>query len=334
MKPLVSIIIPVYNVEKYLPKCLKSVAEQTYKNLEIFLVDDGSTDKSGMICDTFARNDKRIIVNHKSNAGVSAARNWALDQAKGEYILFIDSDDWIADTLVEYTVKTAIIQEADIVMYSYLRIHTGEEQPDVMPHAPISFDDMMTTDLLVQNIITNTWPNYTWQALYKRTIWKTQRFPVEYTWLEDLRILPTVYLAARKIVYLKNTLYYYNQMNSISLTKTHEATYWNTRKRYIFFPISLEHLSLAKKANHIEAAKILTIKTIQLGIKLYWRNYHSPQPLTPEECAKIRKFLIDYGTEDIKKELKPKAKLFMWSIIHHPILCKWYSFIRYYTKRK
>lgn len=334
MKPLVSIIIPVYNVEQYLPKCLESVIGQTYKNIEIFLVDDGSTDNSGMICDMYAQNDNRIIVKHQSNAGVSAARNWALNQAQGEYILFIDSDDWIADTLVEYAVKTAITQEADIIMYSYFRVYTGKEQLDVMAHAPISLDDMMTTDLLAQNIITNTWPNYTWQALYQRNLWKTQRFPVDYKWLEDLRILPMIYLAARKIVYLKNTLYYYNQMNSISLTKKHEATYWDTRKRYIFFPISLAHLSLAKKAKHTEAAKILTIKTIQLGIKLYWRNYNSPQPLTPEECAKIRKFLIDYGTEDIKKELKPKAKLFMWSIINCPVLCKWYSFIRYYTKRK
>ena len=91
--PLISVIIPVYNVEKYLHRCLDSVIEQTYKNLEVILIDDGSTDHSGEICDDYAAKDVRIHVIHQENQGVSAARNKGLDNVKGEYITFVDSDD-------------------------------------------------------------------------------------------------------------------------------------------------------------------------------------------------------------------------------------------------
>ena len=89
--PLISVIIPVYNVERFLRRCLDSVLGQTYKNLEIILVDDGSIDESGRICDEYAANDKRVLVFHNANQGISAARNCGLDNAKGEYIAFVDS---------------------------------------------------------------------------------------------------------------------------------------------------------------------------------------------------------------------------------------------------
>ena len=101
-KPLISIIIPVYNAEKYLKKCLDSVINQTYKNLEIILVDDGSTDKSPEICDKYAEKDSRIIVLHKENGGVSSSRNAGLDIFKGEYLSFVDSDDYVEPDYIEY----------------------------------------------------------------------------------------------------------------------------------------------------------------------------------------------------------------------------------------
>lgn len=95
MDPLISVLVPVYNVEKYLPRCLDSVVTQTYANLEIILVDDGSTDDSGAICDAYAKEDCRVRVIHTVNRGVAAARNRLLDEAKGEYIMFVDSDDYV-----------------------------------------------------------------------------------------------------------------------------------------------------------------------------------------------------------------------------------------------
>ena len=100
--PLISVIVPVYGVEKYIEKCLKSIINQTYENLEIILVDDGSKDKSGIICENYANKDKRIKVFHKKNGGLSDARNYGIEHSKGEYLTFIDSDDYIEDDYVEY----------------------------------------------------------------------------------------------------------------------------------------------------------------------------------------------------------------------------------------
>lgn len=111
--PLISVIIPVYNVEKYLHRCLDSVIEQTYKNLEVILIDDGSTDHSGEICDDYAAKDVRIHVIHQENQGVSAARNKGLDTAKGEYIAFVDSDDYILPEMYAKMLECIIENNVD-----------------------------------------------------------------------------------------------------------------------------------------------------------------------------------------------------------------------------
>ena len=116
-KPLISIIIPVYNAEKYLPNCLDSVINQTYKNLEIILVDDGSTDKSSEICDEYAQKDFRIKLIHKENGGVSSARNAGLALVSGDYIAWVDSDDFVAPDYIEYMYKLLKEYDADISLY-------------------------------------------------------------------------------------------------------------------------------------------------------------------------------------------------------------------------
>ena len=103
--PIVSVIVPVYNTEKYLPECIESVLFQSYTDFELLLIDDGSTDGSGLICDEYARKDFRIKVVHKSNGGVSSARNEGLDIARGEYVCFVDSDDWVCkDYLKKFSI--------------------------------------------------------------------------------------------------------------------------------------------------------------------------------------------------------------------------------------
>ena len=112
----VSIIVPVYNVEKYLEKCLDSIVKQTYENIEIILVDDGSTDKSGTILDQYAEMDNRISVIHKKNEGVSTARNTGIEAARGEYICFADADDYLMPDYVEYLLTLAVDKNADIAI--------------------------------------------------------------------------------------------------------------------------------------------------------------------------------------------------------------------------
>ena len=123
MGKLISVIIPVYNVEPYLPKCLESVCNQTYDNLEIILIDDGSTDNSGQICDMWAERDSRIVVIHKENGGVSAARNDGLKRAKGELIGFVDSDDWVEPSM--YKKLFSAIGDTDMACCGYVDYPLG-----------------------------------------------------------------------------------------------------------------------------------------------------------------------------------------------------------------
>ena len=118
MEELISIIVPIYNVKSYLRKCVNSVCSQTLKNLEIILVDDGSNDGSEVICDELKKKDKRILVIHQENAGESAARNTGLFYAKGKYIGFIDSDDYIETNMFEELYKSLLCNKADISMCS------------------------------------------------------------------------------------------------------------------------------------------------------------------------------------------------------------------------
>lgn len=132
MEPLLSIIVPIYNVEKYLERCIDSIINQTYKNLEIILVDDGSKDASGIIADTYASKDDRIKVIHKENGGLSDARNHGLDQARGNYIIFIDSDDFIDSSMCEILFTTAEKYSSDIVSCNYY-IFRAENHISVHP---------------------------------------------------------------------------------------------------------------------------------------------------------------------------------------------------------
>ena len=127
--PLISVIIPVYNVEQYLEECVNSVLTQTYKNIEIILVDDGSTDSSGSMCDSFSSENKNICVVHQKNGGLSAARNTGLSYAKGEYVYFLDSDDYIAEDALEKLCFLAEKDSSDIVFFdAHSFLHESDEE--------------------------------------------------------------------------------------------------------------------------------------------------------------------------------------------------------------
>ena len=129
--PLVSVVVPIYNVEKYLNRCVESIINQTYENLEIILVDDGSTDNSSAICDEWSKKDKRIITLHKENQGAGMARNSGIENAKGEYIFFFDSDDYVAPNTVEKCVENAILNESDVVVFGRREVLENSSQKTV-----------------------------------------------------------------------------------------------------------------------------------------------------------------------------------------------------------
>lgn len=211
--PVISVIIPVYNVEKYLCQCLDSVIKQTYKNLEIILVDDGSTDDSGKICDEYANIDKRIIVIHKNNAGLSAARNAGIDICKGDYISFVDSDDWIDLDMYEIFMSKITEHNADIVSCGY-----------VLEFANIKINYNLVniiingSNKIVQSLFYNkNFPNAVWGKVYSKNIFEKLRFPIGRIY-EDMLIKYDILKNSQKVVILKSTFYHYRQRSNSIMT--------------------------------------------------------------------------------------------------------------------
>lgn len=171
----ISVIVPVYNVEKYLRKCIDSIISQTYTNLEIILVDDGSTDSSGFICDEYSRVDSRIIVVHKENGGLSDARNVGLDIASGIYISFVDSDDWLLKDMYEKLIEGAIKNN---VLLSVGGVKVFDEQINKYRN---TYEKMEITQMLVskneyiKEVLLGTWA--AWDKLYHRSLYENIRFP-------------------------------------------------------------------------------------------------------------------------------------------------------------
>ena len=129
MSDLISVIVPVYNVEQYLEKCVDSIKNQSYPHLEILLIDDGATDSSGQLCDTLAETDSRIKVFHKANGGLSDARNYGLQHASGAFILFLDSDDYIHPHMIESLYEQMIKEDADVSVCNIMNVYETGESP-------------------------------------------------------------------------------------------------------------------------------------------------------------------------------------------------------------
>lgn len=230
MNDKISVVIPVYQVEKYLKECIESVCNQEYKNLEIILVDDGGKDNSGAICDKYAKKDKRILVIHKQNGGLSDARNAGIGKATGKYICFIDSDDAVSPKYIQDLYYHLIKNDADISICDYQEIHSNEE----IKKEITSVDEntvytpkeilkiMYTKDLGTKMIVA-------WNKLYKTELFKEIRYPVGKIHEDEFTTYKLIY-QAKKIVYFPEQLYYYYQRNNGSIMR---SSYNEKRLDYI-----------------------------------------------------------------------------------------------------
>ena len=177
-KALISVIVPIYNVEKYLEKCIESIINQTYRNLEIILVDDGSLDNSGAICDEYAKRDKRIRVIHKENGGLSDARNAGINVAKGEYIGFIDGDDYIDVSMYEKLIEALIANNTDMSICNFRYVDEKGEKV-AKEEFPIQNSVVEGNDILKKDMFENNYWYWVvaWNKLYKKEIFEKLRFP-------------------------------------------------------------------------------------------------------------------------------------------------------------
>lgn len=215
MKDLISVIVPMYKVEKYLEKCIESIRNQTNSNLEIILVDDGSPDNCGRIADEYAKKDGRIKVVHKENGGISSARNAGLKIATGEYVIFVDSDDMISIKNCEILHDIAIKFEADIVMGKNIKTYEDEEGEIKFPSNFNVSEEKIREERIISHeeaytlMLTNDEVgNFAHTKLYKRELFSNIEFP-EGKVYEDAGTLYKVIHKANKIAYTDEIVYYY-----------------------------------------------------------------------------------------------------------------------------
>ena len=203
---LVTVIIPVYNVEKYLRKCLDSIINQTYKYLEIIIVDDGSKDTSSYICDEYAKKDSRIIVIHKKNGGLSSARNAGLDIASGDYVMFVDSDDFVEPDFCKRPLDLALAKETDIVSFGFHKITKEGDVATIKTTSPryITPEEGIKELILVKDHIYN----FAWNKLYKLSLFNSIRYPFGKTY-EDQATTYLLFHKASKIYIDDSPLYNY-----------------------------------------------------------------------------------------------------------------------------
>lgn len=219
--PLLSVIVPVYNVEKYLIRCVRSIQAQTYPNLEIILVDDGSPDRSGVMCDELAADDNRIRVIHKRNGGLSSARNAGLDSMRGEYVAFVDSDDWIEPDMYECLYHT-MVQEGAQIACCGIALCDDEKvlsymNPNLSDSETMSREEALRS-LTYNNRITNSVND----KLYFHDIFKELRFK-EGVVYEDAQIQPYCLDMAERVTYTAQPFYHYYQAGTSILRSNFSA---------------------------------------------------------------------------------------------------------------
>ena len=321
---LVSIVISIYNVEKYLDRCIRSVVNQSYRELEIILVDDGSTDRCPQICDEWAASDSRIKVIHKKNAGLGMARNTGIEEANGKYICFFDSDDYIALDAIEKIYRCAVQKEADIVLFGFTYVDTyGKTGKCHIPNVEKDFycgkevKSFILPELLAPNPLTgkktNLWMS-AWLCMYsmpliQKTGW---RFVSEREYIsEDVYSLLLLYNKIERVSVLPEALYYYCR-NEKSITNTFRKDRYDkilfcyrecqtVCEQLQYGKIVEERLTLQYLSNVIGALKTIVAADCQKQLKMrYIKNI-----LCDETFQKSVHCI------ELKKESLPRKVLFL-----------------------
>lgn len=231
-KILLSIIIPVYNVEEYIEECLNSIlAQKNMNDVEIICIDDGSTDNSGNICDKYEKKDKRFKVFHKKNEGIAVTRNFGLSKSKGEYIAWIDSDDYITSNWYS-SIEPLLKERIDIIFFDYI-VSSNKKIKKIKYYSESKYIDKKF--FLQELVLDEKMKSQLWHKIFKRKLMKNIVFP-DLEVMEDYAVLPDIILKSDTIYYLSKELYVYKiRKNSLTTETNFEKTYIyyiNAKKRY------------------------------------------------------------------------------------------------------
>ncbi len=296
MNDLISIIVPIYNVEKYLAKCIDSIISQTYNNLEIILVDDGSTDTSPKICDDYQKKDNRIKVIHKKNGGVSSARNLGLINSTGEYIGFIDPDDYIEPNMYECLLNTLKSENTQISMCGYNEIKNNKIDKTI-----IYSQKTISSEKLLKDIFDTTCMGVVWNKLFKRSLFinkETKNYFYENLhYCEDLTMLLNILNPEDHIAMVNKSLYNYIITdssichNSISEKKLSFFTFMSTF--YDVYPKKFPQLSTILKDYCFD-------RTVMILIDLYLSDLKDKNTY----ISKFKQNLKKYHPKGFKRRIK------------------------------
>lgn len=232
---MISVIVPVYNAENYIDACIHSILTQSYKDFEIILVDDGSTDKSGIIIDTYAEEDDRIRAFHVINKGAAAARNYGVSKAEGRWICFIDADDTIEPDYLKYLIDMRNEFESDIAVCGYRNIYNEEDLNE--PNSEKIREAMTGVEAMEDLLYQKHFMSVPWGCISNRKIWDTVSFP-EGTKAEDMGTIYRMYAASGRVAYGDRKLYnYFQRKNNTIYSTSNERNidYYKHSRRMIDF---------------------------------------------------------------------------------------------------
>ena len=253
-KDLISIIIPVYKVEKYLEKCIESVLKQTYTNLQVILVDDGSPDNCGKICDEYAKKDSRIEVIHKVNGGLSDARNVGIAKAKGKYIGFVESDDYIKEDMYEILINLIKEYDADVSICNLYDVIEGKEY---IRNKENGIKEYNRIDILKEVLLDKNIQSYAWNKLYKKELFNEIKYPIGKKY-EDIGTTFYIFEKCNKVVVTSEPEYYYLKRADSLVNNVTESTVLDYTEiiiqRYLYTQKNIEEL---RKYNNYYLAKTL-----------------------------------------------------------------------------
>lgn len=299
MNSLISIIVPVYNVEKYINRCVDSILNQTYKNLEIILVDDGSTDYSGKICDEYEKKDRRIKVIHTENKGVGIARNQGLETCHGEYIMFVDPDDYLSKDAVQVLYDRVMIDSSDMAIGKHIDVYDDGSKNG-------NFCDFYDNVILSRNEFFLNIHNYSvsvWSKLYRKNILKDLKFPTLKCG-EDLCFFIQLIDYCNKISIVDKTIYYYFQnQKSVTHCKSELVKYDELEALLSSARYLLNYGFIESAAKYFEKGicKALLFENKHIAISVFRNNF---------DCILMKKLL---KKQDIKTRFK-------WLSLYSPFI--------------
>lgn len=305
MDNLISVIVPVYNVEAYLPRCVDSILAQTYKNLEIILVDDGTKDRGGVICDEYAAKDSRVKVIHKENGGLSSARNAGIDVARGEYLAFVDSDDYLEPEAMKVLLDAAVSNNVRLACAGRYDVDsvTGRRTRGLCPPKT----ECISGEELVGRIF--TWDgcdSAAWDKLYHRSLFREARYPVGKI-CEDV---PTTYLLALdagRAAMVNHPIYnYYHRPGSITTAAVSDKSFHLSEHTARMEPYILEHYP--QLSQQVRYLRVRTLENILLLLEQadgsfrsrYAQKYHDARRALREHLF----FIVGCSRFDWRSKLR------------------------------